>query len=91
MNKFVRKFTLIGYGLSYPIYVIGEKIIISKSLYEKRKLSIEGLGLNKFEREIYNIGFLKFNGVLTIRYRNLIITYNNKGYLEQCKNMKIIQ
>lgn len=90
MNKFIRKFTLVGYGLSYPIYVVGKNIIISKSLYKKKKLSIEGLGLNKIEREIYNTGFLKFKGVLTIRYRYLIITYNNKGYLEQCKNMKII-
>lgn len=90
MNKIVKKLILVGYGLKYPIYVIGTKIIISKGLYKEWKFSVEGLNLTKIEREIFGGKLFKFRGILNIRIGRIILTYNKKGYLDQCKNMKII-
>lgn len=86
----MKKLILAGYGLKYPIYVIGTKIIISKTLYKNTKFIIEGLNLSKAEMEIFGGKRFEFKGVLNIRLGNLIFTYNQKGYIEQCKNMKII-
>lgn len=91
MSKIIKKLILEGYGFRYPIYVIGKKIIISRSIYKNRRLSIEGLNLTKAEREIFGGKIFEFNGVLNIRFKYFIFTYNRKGYIEQCKNMRIIQ
>ena len=87
----MKKLILVGYGLRYPIYVVGNKIIISKLLYKNTKFSIEGLNLTKAEREIFGGNMFDFKGILHIRLGQLIITYNKKGYMDQCKNMKIIE
>ena len=86
----MKKLILEGYGLRYPIYVVGTKIIISKLLYKNTNFSIEGLNLTKVEREIFGGKRFEFKGILHIRMKSLIITYNKKGYMDQCKNMKII-
>lgn len=90
MNKIVQKLILVGFGLRYPIYVIGSKIIISKAIYEDWKFSIEGLNLYKAEREIFGGNKFEFSGILNIRIGRIILTYNRKGFMNHCRHMTII-
>lgn len=90
MKNILRKFILNGYGLTYPIWVLGDKIIISKGLY-KSKFSLVGLNLKKAEREIFGGKFLQPMDIITLRFGKIIITYGKKGYSDVCKNMTIIK
>lgn len=86
--KILKKAIIQGYGLHYPAYVIGDKFIFYKGLYNY-KFSIEGLYHNEFERELLKCRKFEYNGQIVIRFRKFIFTYNKNGYIDNFKNMNI--
>ena len=68
--------------------VIGNNIMISKGLYEGLQFSITGLGLKKFEREIFESKFLKVGNVVNIYIGKIIISYEKRGYKEHLSHCK---
>ncbi|WP_346938122.1 hypothetical protein [uncultured Clostridium sp.] len=77
-----------GYLESKDI-IIGNKIMLSKGLYEGLQFGINGLGLRKFEREIFESKFLHVNNVVNIYIGKLIISYDRRGYKEHLSHCNI--
>jgi len=77
-----------GYCESKDI-IIGDKLMISKGQYEGLQFSITGLGLKKFEREIFESKFLQIGNVVNIYIGKLIISYDKRGYMEHLSHCKI--
>ena len=87
MNIF-KKVIVQGYGLHYPVYVIRNKFIFYKGLYNYR-FSIEGLYHNELERELLKCKKFEYKGQIVIRFMKFIFTYNKNGYIDNFKNMNI--
>lgn len=91
MNRLIKKLILEGYGLKYPVYVIGQKLSICKGQYKDWKFTVEGLNLSKTEVQVYGGKRFHYNGFITIRIFNFIITYDSNGILHTFRNMNIIE
>lgn len=68
--------------------IIGKNILLSNGKYKGLQFSINGLGLNKYEREVFNCKFLKRQNILNIYFGKLIITHDKSGYKNHLSRVK---
>lgn len=68
---------------------ITKKLSFKKGSYNGLMFSINGLGLNKFEREVFNSKFLKVTGAISIYLGKLIISYHNDDLERQYQNVNV--
>lgn len=69
--------------------VIGKNLMLSIGQYEGLQFSTCGLGLSKFEREIFNSKFLKRRNIVNIYIGKLIITHDKNGYKDNLSSCDI--
>lgn len=89
----IRKLTWNCKGFDYnepnTDIIINDKITLSKGKWEGFMLTLSGLGLYKYERELLNIKRFSFEKHATLYFLKWYISYDKRNYKKQYKNVNI--
>lgn len=88
----IRKITWKWYNDTLSIdTIINDKIFLCSGSWDEFMFSIQGLGLSKAERELFNTKFLDLKDHMTIYFLKWYVTYDTRGYKEHYRNVDIIE
>ena len=68
---------------------ITKNILISRGQYKGLQFYLQGFGLNKFEREVFNQKFLSFSGSWVLYFGKIIVHYSREGIYDSLRNVSI--
>ena len=69
--------------------ICGKKWCISRGQWNGLMCSISGLGLSKFEREIFNSKFLQYDGHVNIYFLKWVWSWHSAGIYDNFRSVKI--
>ena len=70
---------------------IGEHVFLSIGQWDKLQFDIVGLGLNKFERELFETGFLEIRNVVNVYLGFFLISFNRNGLEDHFRGVKVVK
>lgn len=71
-----------GKDMSNTDYIINNIFFFCRGLWPGLMFSISGLGLYKYEREIFNVKRFETRDAINIYFLKWVLTYDKKGYLD---------
>lgn len=76
--------------ISSKALAINEHVFVEQGKWDGLLFSVAGLGLRKFERDIFSSGFLEIKNIVNIYLGRVVISFDKRGSEEHYRSVKII-
>lgn len=70
---------------------IGEHVFIEQGKWDGWLFSIAGLGLRKFERDIFGRGFFEIKNIVNVYFGKHVVSFDRRGSAEHYQSVKIVR
>lgn len=69
---------------------ISEHVFVEQGKWDGLMFSVSGLGLRKFERDIFSSGFLEIKNIVNVYLGRVVISFDKRGFVEHYRSVKVI-